>query len=184
MMVRAWLVMVAALLGAVCGAVSVWHFYQPALVTESVAVAVRQADGSLVAERAPGAIPAAKQIPPGAKPVRTAEIRVRSKPAAGSAVGCSCDPVTVHTTLVRESGGGQRLVVSSPDGEVVSAVDSPLESLQVQRVRPWAVGGTYGTGGRAGAFVDRDVGPFRVGAEIDQAAGDAWQARLRVGWRF
>lgn len=170
--------------GFVLGAMLTWWQFRPVTVIEVATPAVRQTDGSLVAERAPGAIPVAATVPAGTKPMRTAQIRVKAKPAAGSGAGCSCDQVTVNTMLVRESGGGQRLVVSSPDGEVVRAVDSPLEPLQIQRPALWAIGGTYGTGSRAGAFVDRDVGPFRLGAEIDQAAGEDWQARIKVGWRF
>lgn len=170
--------------GFVLGAWLTWWQFRPLTVIESAAPAVRQVDGSLVAERSPGAIPVIAAVPAGTKPVRTAEIRVKAKPAAGSGAGCSCDPVTVNTTLVRERDGAQRLVVSSPDGEVVGAVDSPLEPLQIQRPAPWAAGATYGTGERAGMFLDRDVGPFRVGAEVDQTGGDDWQARVRVGWRF
>lgn len=169
--------------GFVLGALLTWWQFRPLTVIETAAPAVRQVDGSLVAERAPGVIPVAAAVPTGTKPLRTAEIRVKAKPVAGSGAGCSCDPVTVNTTLVRESGG-QRLVVSSPDGEVVSAVDSPLEPLQIQRQTLWAVGATYGTGARSGMFLDRDVGPFRVGAEVDQAGGGDWQARVRLGWRF
>lgn len=170
--------------GFVLGALLTWWQFRSLTVIEAVAPAVRQVDGSLVAERSPGAIPVAAAVPAGTKPVRTAEIRVKARPAVGSGAGCSCDQVTVNTTLVRERDGAQRLVVSSPDGEVVDAVDSPLESLQIQRQTPWAAGATYGTGARTGMFLDRDVGPFRVGAEVDQAGGEEWQARVRVGWRF
>lgn len=175
------LIMVA---GFALGALLTWWQLRPVVVIERAEPAMRQADGSLIAERAPGGVPATATVPIGTKPVRTARIRVKPQLAAGSGVGCSCDPVTVNTELVSESGGGQRLVVSSPNGEIVSAVDSPLVPLQMSHVTPWAAGGTYGTGGRVGAFVDSDVGPFRVGMEVDQTGGEDWQARVRVGWRF
>lgn len=174
----------ALLAGFLLGVWVTWCSLRPQLVVEASAPAEVQADGSLVAERAPGALRPAQQLPAGAQPARVASIRVQPKPLPGSPAGCDCEQVVVDTTLVREAGGGQRLVVSAQGGQLLDAVDSPLLPEVVVRPLPWAAGVTYGTGGRAGVFVDRDAGPFRVGAEVDQADGEAWQVRVRVGWRF
>lgn len=53
--------------------------------------------------------------------------------------------------------------------------------------RPWAAGAIYGTS-TAGAFVERDLGPFRAGVDVVRRvlpAGNATvDATARLGWRF
>lgn len=177
-------VVFACLLGVVCGATGGWWLARPVAVIEVPAPAVRQADGSLLAERAPGALKPAQQLPAGTVAARVARISVQPVPLPDAPAGCDCEQVVVDTTLVREAGGGQRLVVSAQGGQLLDALDAPVLPEVVVRPSPWAAGVTYGTGGRAGVFLDRDAGPWRVGAEVDQAGGDEWQARVRVGWRF
>ena len=180
----AWVVALACALGCVSGLVSGWWLYRPVVVIEAAAPAVRQADNSLIAERAPGELKPAQQIPSKTTPVRVAQVRIKPKVIAGSDENCGCEPIIVDSTLVRSGDGGQRLVVSAVGGDVLSAIDSPLDPLTLTRLTPWAAGGSYGTGGRVGAFIDRDLGPLRVGAEVDQASGADWQVHVKVGFRF
>jgi hypothetical protein len=53
---------------------------------------------------------------------------------------------------------------------------------------PWAVGGIYGTSQTWGAFVERDMGPFRTGVDVVRRALPSGTATIdttaRLGWRF
>jgi hypothetical protein len=53
--------------------------------------------------------------------------------------------------------------------------------------RPWAAGAIYGTS-TAGAFVERDLGPFRAGVDVVRrvlpAGNTTVDATARLGWRF
>jgi hypothetical protein len=52
----------------------------------------------------------------------------------------------------------------------------------------WAAGGSYGTEGQAGAWVERDLGRVRIGLDILRrplAAGNSTlEAVARLGWSF
>lgn len=175
--------MTGLILGLVLGVAGTMHFYKPVMTTEAAAPAAVQSDGSLIVQRAPDALKPKQIVPAGSKAVRVERVVIQAKPIVKDG-RCGCDPATLDLTLVKQHDGTQRAIVSSDDGKITSALDSPLAPDLVQQSHPWAVGATYGTGGRAGAFVDRDVGPLRVGLEADQAYGADWQARVRAGWRF
>ena len=177
-------ILVAAVTGFLLGVWMTWLFHAPLAIVETAAPAAIQSDGSIVAARAPNAVKPKQVIPKGAEPVRVARVAVKPRPVPTAPAGCDCEPVVVDTTLVREKTGGSRLLVSTAGGQLIDAIDSPLVPDVVARNAPWAAGATYGTGGRVGAFIDRDMGPIRLGAEVDQASGESWQARVRVGWRF
>lgn len=164
----------------VVGGVALWGLTrEPAAVPEvtSPAPAVRQADGSLEAERAPPTRPPAPRaiLPKGA--VRERAARIVATPAAGAS------SVEVDTELVR-LGSQRRLIVSSPDGTIDTAVDIPIEpALIPPSPRPWAAGLSYGTDHAVGVWLERDVGRLRLGAELSKGAGRP-RAEIRVGMAF
>lgn len=150
-----------------------------AAVPEVVAyrAAVRQADHSLIAPRTPEAspAPAPHQIPRGWKEERRVSATV--KPAKAD-----CPSVDLDMSLVRDDEGGRRVILSSPDGDVVSAKDIPIEpTLLPAPTRRWAAGLAYEPDRRrSSVWVERDLARVRLGAEVSQTG----EARVRVGWVF
>ncbi|WP_104228452.1 hypothetical protein [Solimonas fluminis] len=147
----------------------------------AAAPAVRQEDGSLVAAREPHAKPppAPHALPMGSREERRISATVSpAKP--------DCPPVRLDLSLVRDDAGGRRMVASSPDGEVIQALDMPIEAAFLPPpARPWAAGVSWAPREElGGVWIERDLGRLRVGADIEEAGGGELQARVRVGWRF
>lgn len=165
-----------------CAALGYWlkSTDMPRAEVVTAAPAVRQSDGSLVAERAPSAKPGKPphQLPKGAKEERRVAVVVKPKQP-------DCDPVRIDLSLIRE-GDGRRVVASSPDGTVVSALDVPiLAGLVPPPARPWAAGGSYNPiTKRAGVWVERDLARLRLGADVMQGETGDLTAMVRVGWRW
>lgn len=140
-------------------------------------IPVRQTDGSLIAERTPDAkpTPAPHKIPRGWKEERRVSATVKPTRA-------DCPPVGLDMSLVRDGGGGKRVVLSSLDGEVVSAQDIPIEPALIPApVRHWAAGLAYEPDRRkSSVWVERDLARVRLGAEVSQSG----EARVRLGWTF
>ena len=140
-------------------------------------VPVRQADGSLIAERTPEAkpAPAPHKIPRGWKEDRRVSATVKPTRA-------DCPPVALDMSLVRDGEGGKRVIVSSPDGTVTGAQDIPIDpGLVPAPVRRWAAGLAYDPQERkSSAWIERDFARARVGAELSQSG----EARVRVGITF
>jgi hypothetical protein len=144
---------------------------------------VQQADGSMIAARAPDAHPPAPvhTIPQGYHEVRRDTVTVAPAPAAAAS---GCPPVRVDLSLVR-NGADQRVIASSPDGQVVSAIDVPIEAAMVPAApKPWAAGLSYGTRHDVGIWVDRDVGRLVVGGALSRLPDGKTEAQVRVGVRF
>ena len=101
-----------------------------------------------------------------------------------------CPKVSVDLSLVRESNGMKRVVASSPDGQIVGAVDIPVETAAPIEDHPWAVGASYNpTNQTGGIWVERDIGRIRVGVDLNQsrpnlAAPMGTEVRIRAGWTF
>jgi hypothetical protein len=177
-------------------------------VVEPPAPSIRHADGSLVLERKPDAKPpsAPHALPKGAKEERRVSVVV--KPAKGHVVqtnekdhfsepgnmvtdrfppidSCDCPPVQVALSLVKMPDNTRHVVASSPNGQILSGIDIPIESPKIPRTLRWAIGGTYSYDGahRFGGFIDRDLGPFRLGVETFQTQ-TGWTAQARAGIRF
>lgn len=149
----------------------------------TAAPAVRQADGSMEAARAPDPAPppAPHIIPRGFHEVRRDTVTVAPMPAAAAS---GCPPVRVDLSLVR-NGSDQRVIASSPDGQVVSAIDVPIEAAIVPPPsKPWAAGLAYGTDHAIGVWLERDVGRLVLGAQLARTQDGRMQAQLRVGARF
>lgn len=165
------------------------HLYSADVVPETYKPQTTQADGSVILERNPDATATAPapQLP--GKPERTVQVTVKPKPQPkpeptkpGTDGYCpapkECPALTVRLDLVKQADG-RRVVASSPDGDIVGGIDVPLEPMVTPRSTPWAAGLTYDTDQRVGAFLDRDLGPFRLGIEADQDT-----IRARAGLRF
>lgn len=176
------LVIGACVAGLVAFALVAFWPAQPIHEDITPAPMVRQADQSVIAERAPDAQPPAPVhiIPKGYHEVRRDSVTVAPSAAAAAS---GCPPVHVDLSLVRK-GAEQRVIASSPDGQVVSAIDVPIEAAIVPPPpKPWAAGLAYGTDHSVGVWLERDIGRLRVGAEVAKGAGRP-RAEIRVGVAF
>lgn len=194
---------IAALLVA-GGLYAGWRLYGPKPAKpETYAHETRQQDGSLVLERKPDAKAKPKQaIPKGGTVERVIKIEVQGNPSVSPALPFAtkleviedgslpltpCPPVTVDLTLVKMPDDTRRVIASSPNGEIISGVDIPIESARPAPAMPkWAAGLSINPLDRTlGVFIDRDFGPFRMGAEINKLSGAAgMDTRVKVGIRF
>lgn len=150
---------------------------EPVAIVETPAPAVRQDDGSLVASRvaAVTALPVPVKLPAKTKPVRQVT-------ATASAV--DCQPVDVTTTLVEMPDLTMRAIVSSSNGEILTATDTPIGTRYVQTDYKWAAGVEWKSGTlRVKPWLDYDAGRVRVGAVVWEHGGKP-AASLRVGWRW
>ena len=170
--------------GLLIGAWLGWNLHpEPPLQREDTrpAVAVRQPDGSLVAQRAPPPphIPAPPhQLQRGSREQRRITVTVQPKEEA-------CPPLRPDLSLV-EQQGSRRVIASSPDGHVMDALDLPLTPDLVSTPRRlWAAGASLDLDrSRPGLWLDRDLGRFRLGAELVLEENGALQARGKLGFTF
>src|SRR3546814_7712432 len=90
--------------------------------------------------------------------------------------------VRTDLSLVQQDGG-RRVIASSPDGTVIGGVDVPItQTLLPPTPHRWAAGANYDPfGQRYGAWVERDFGRLRVGADVNQSDRFVMEARVRVG---
>ena len=149
----------------------------PVAIFEPPAPAVRQSDGSLVASRvaAVTALPVPVKLPPKAKPVRQVT-------ATSSAP--DCQPVEITTTLVEMPDLTYRAIVSSSNGEILTATDTPIGTRYAAPDYKWAAGVEWQAGTRrVKPWIDRDLGRVRVGASVWEQGGKP-AASVRLGWRW
>ena len=151
-------------------------------VSQPIKAAIKESGGK--AERivhltiTPKPIPAPDTAAPSALHPPEAE-----KPES-PAPGCSCSPVDIDLALVRMPDQTRRVLALGANGEQIAGVDIPIESARAPRVLHWAAGASYDAKQREyGAFVDRDLGPLRLGVEVQQRAGGA-AVLMRAGIRF
>lgn len=134
-------------------------------------------------------------IPRGAKLEREMSVTVKPKarPFDNKTSCPPCPPVTVDMSLVKMPDNTRRVIASSPDGDVVGGLDIPIEPGKPPDEKKWAVGLTASvtSGMGFGVFVDRDMGPFRVGAEVNNIYSTnqgvrlgGIQAVIKAGIRF
>lgn len=165
---------------AVAGGALWWVTRAPAPVPEVITAApmVRQADQSVIAERAPDAHPKPPphQLPKGAVEERRESIHI--------APDVDKKDVEVDLSLVRMPDNGRRVIASSPDGTIVSALDVPIEAgLVPPPPKKWAAGLSYSTERETGIWLERDIGRLRLGAEVSKGQGRP-RAEIRVGVAF
>lgn len=177
--VKAW---IAGLLLTVAAFGLGWAAWPEKPVPEVITAApeMRQADNSVIAERRPQAKPSK---PPHMLPKGSIEER-RGQVVASPALGASS--VEVDYSLARMPDGGRRVIVSSPDGAINSALDIPIEAgLVPAPAKPWAAGLSYGTNRSVGLWIDRDIGArLRVGAAIQRLQDGKAEGQVRVGVRW
>lgn len=104
-------------------------------------------------------------------------------PPGAPVPACSCEPVRVDLGLVRMPDRTRRVVATAQGGEILSAVDIPLEAAIAPKALPWAAGLSYSSERELGGWLDRDLGPLRLGVEI-QNRREGVTAVLRAGIRF
>ena len=189
--VRIKVVAIAASIVSVfaAGLATGWYLYRPIVTQETYKPAVVQRDGSVVLERKPNVVPdVPKPVLPKGKHERTVIVTVKPKPQPKQEpvkpidgfcpVSKDCPALTVRLDLVNQDDG-RRVIASSPDGEIVGGLDIPIEKWVKRNENVWAIGATYDNGKRVGGFIDRDLGPLRVGLEADRDG-----VRVRAGIRF
>jgi hypothetical protein len=175
----------AAVVAIAAGGVLAWAYWPAKPVPEIVAPApeVRQADGSMELRRAPDEHPAPPPhiIPKGFHEERREQFTIAPAPAAAAS---GCPPVRVALSVVSDDRQ-HRVIASSPDGQVVDAVDIPIQPvLMPPPARPWAAGMSYDTRHAVGIWVDRDVGRLVVGGALSRLPDGKTEAQVRVGVRF
>lgn len=98
-----------------------------------------------------------------------------SIPAQPIADSCSCPPIRVDASLVRETDGSSRVIVSSPDGQILSGVDIPMEPYSAKRSASWGatlLAGMSVSGETVfGGILSRRFGPLHVGAGLTASPG-------------
>jgi len=190
-------------LAALAGFLLAYWIHKPVSIRETPAPAIALPSGGLVLERAPQA-PVPEPVKVAAKEAkgkleRSVSVTVRPtvkesltvepslKETAPALNTCACEDVTVDLGLLRMPDQTRRVVATARGGEILSAIDIPLEPLSMKRELRWAAGASVSfdeTGRRRyGAFLDRDLGPFRLGVELGQRDGGLG-ATVRAGIRF
>lgn len=167
-------------------------FHHPTALTEPPAPAVRQADSSLVLERAPDAkAKPAQVIPKGATVERVVQLEVQpnqpsaprtepeiaksgissnsgNQPETGPAVVATAPageqkPIRVDLTLLRMGDGTQRVVASSPDGRITGGIDVPVADAPTPgKIATWGVGVVRNFASSYAAAVTHDFGRLAV----------------------
>lgn len=177
-----------------CGLALGWWIFSPRQVIENPAPEIKQPDGSTVLPRQPDAKAKPKHMTPkGAKVERVGQITAQGEtpPEIAACTSAKCPPVTIDTSLVRMDDGSKRVIVSSPDGQILAGVDIPVETAAPPPEPPkWAAGLSLDPIRQTpGIWVERDIWRVRAGAEINQVKQRAdgpssAEIRLRVGWTF
>lgn len=167
-----------------------WKFFSPEPTKpETYAQAERHADGSLTPERKPMPDYKPRHKPSkGAVVERVVKFTVAPKEIELSASADSstapCPALDVELTLERKEDGSRRVNLYSENGVIVDGLDIPVETAKPYKELKWAAGLTANPIERTyGAFLDRDLGPFRLGAELNQIK-DGYDFRLKAGVRF
>jgi hypothetical protein len=77
-------------------------------------------------------------------------------------------------------------VARATDGTLIGGLDIPVESLPAPWNPKWAAGAIYRPQDHSyGAFIERDLGPILLGADVTQSHdGIGIAASLRIGVRF
>lgn len=169
----------------------------PAVREKDGSLELERASSGLKAGAPTGSSPLkpAQEIPKGAKVERIVEVTVdpSKKPSSGrnaEAVSggpathlqgeivaprgssvAACPPVTVDLSLIRLKDKTQRVLASSPNGEVVGGIDVPVQDQPIPRVQRWTAAGLAGYDTHAGrnvfgGQVSYSRGPFVVSGGV------------------
>lgn len=187
--------LICIIVGLLGGLTLGWKIYDHPHNGKTVEVnadSVRQGDGSLIIKRVVDTIVEPAQIITKNVYVdRVVQVVVvdttKRTPFLNDKNQYECPPctTTVDLTLVRDKKTNMaRVIASSPDGTVVSGIDVPMNAPVVSKDHPWSVGvvGSYdviNNTNRVGAYIDRKLGPFRVGAELG-----GWKNQAYIGTKL
>lgn len=96
-----------------------------------------------------------------------------------------CEPLHVELGVLRMKDDTQRIVVRSDDAAILGGVDIPIDRT-LPRAPKWSAGALYNPVDQTyGAYLDRDLGPFRAGIDLMQDRDhDGAMIVLRFGVRF
>lgn len=158
-----------------------WKLHAPTPIALESAKPAITLSNATVLERTPAAavpakiVAAAKEVK-GAKLERAALVTVKPKQEG-------CNELNLELGVLRLQDNSQRLVVRS-DGATLGGVDIPLDRAS-PRVLKWSAGALYNPFDRTfGAYVDRDLGPFRAGLDLMQDRNRGAAVIVRFGVRF
>lgn len=193
MITRLQLVVIVAVGLLLAGLALGWYIFRPGPPKpETYAPTAVQKDKSIIVEKKPSPTARPKaEVPKGAKVERIVRLEVKplelppqaSLDSAG-ALETSCPSLDMELSLVRLPDESRRVILKSDRGEVLNAVDIPVESARPFKGLKWAAGVSCNPMDRGlGGWLDRDLGPFRLGAEINQIK-DGFDTRFKVGVRF
>jgi len=178
------------LIGVAVGLASGWALWRPKPAPiEPHAPEIQLRSGAVVLEREPDApvpVPirlAAKEFDPRAILERAVTIRIT--PPARIVDDEPCPPMDLDLGIVKLPDDTRRVIVRSRDGEV-AGLDIPVHATAPVQAKRWAAGALYNPRREDyGAFIDRDVGPLRVGLDVIRSREDGdLSALIRVGFRF
>lgn len=195
-----------------------WQLWKPKPpVQETYKPEVKQDDGSIILEKKPDAkAKPTATIPKGSVIERVVKFKVQAKTPISdvntqvevtekvavkamskapiesakteAALACFCPPVDVEMVLIRNSDQTRSVILKSDNGEILNAVDIPVELAKpIQEQPKWAVGAVIDPFKQTyGAFIDRDLGFMRLGAQLNQRKqgdipNEVW---LKAGIRF
>jgi hypothetical protein len=105
---------------------------------------------------------------------------------------CSCAPVHVDLSLVREANGMRRVIASARGGTILGGVDVPVESAAPEKRFKWALGPSWDLATqRWGVAADRDIDrivflriPARAGLTLGPGMDRGVTGSVRVQLRF
>lgn len=208
-----WAYIFAGMVIVALSLTAAWYVWAPKPAPpETYKPATVQADNSVVLEKKPdAAAKAPMMIPKGSTVEKIVKITVQAKNPIQSISGTvevketvrmdkaapealavaqavpECPPVNVTLALVRDQDQTRRVVASSDDGIILGGVDIPVENVAPVVPKVWAAGAVFDPFKQTyGAFVDRDLGWLRLGAQLNQRnQGDIPnQIWLKAGIRF
>jgi hypothetical protein len=179
---------------------------QPEPVAEAAKPAERQQDGSLVLERSATdeKVKVPVTVPEGAVVERVVYLRVQPERRPPEEADLSdealiadynslppCPEVEVALALAKMPDDTRRVIATARNGKVVGGLDIPaVPPITPRTPLANAAGLTLRMpSGKAGVFYDRDLGPFRLGAELVTPALyspplSSLEIGARVGIRF
>lgn len=170
-------------IGLALGFYGGYKLYAPtaAVNIERPTVEVVQADGSKILAKAPADhVKAPMEIPKGGKVERVVTFSVKQKASVEAQKGPTsasvskdeqCPPIDVSIALVSNPDQSRSVIVKSDNGEIVGGLDIPNLDVSIPKPeKKWAAGISYNSDKQGGVWVDRDLGPFRVGAEVEQGS--------------
>lgn len=162
-----------------------WHPRAAAIEAAAPAVALPKSQTTVIERKPSEPVPervkaAVKELGKGAKLERAVKLTVQ--PTGET----DCKKIDLELGIVRMPDETQRVIARSNDGEIVGGVDIPIAAQPLPRNLKWSAGGAYDVAARRyGIYVDRDLGPFRLGADVMRRTEETGlTAIIRIGIRF